>query len=375
MLCAMALGSTAAAAGAHTYDPSTIGESAGLGQVNGQQATAATGGRSIADATKTITEGTRVSLSGAARNSVYACQEGSANAPGSSSTPWLKNGSFTFADKPTVDGKVYWQNARVRVYTTSGGRRVITANGQPRKTPTGVFPIATDSTAYQYDENPGTVGSRTVKVNMPKTHTRLSTPRCLPAGVIGYLSNGTALFNALDARGEDAVAHEVLDLCQGHPAGELYHYLAAVAFTIARRVHPQPPSVGIHNRRGWASTISGPSHPQPPGVNSRAGLCTSRVGGPQTARPPPPPRWGTGARLAPNLRPTACRCASFPVVSCHLDAGAEGTRIASNHAAFRGVESEADERTRTADPFITSEVLYQLSYVGTRRRMLADRRG
>jgi hypothetical protein len=25
---------------------------------------------------------------------------------------------------------------------------------------------------------------------------------------------------------------------------------------------------------------------------------------------------------------------------------------------------EADERNRTADPFITSEVLYQLSYVG-----------
>ena len=27
----------------------------------------------------------------------------------------------------------------------------------------------------------------------------------------------------------------------------------------------------------------------------------------------------------------------------------------------------ADERIRTADPFITSEVLYQLSYVGTER--------
>ena len=26
----------------------------------------------------------------------------------------------------------------------------------------------------------------------------------------------------------------------------------------------------------------------------------------------------------------------------------------------------ADARTRTADPFITSEVLYQLSYVGVR---------
>ena len=28
------------------------------------------------------------------------------------------------------------------------------------------------------------------------------------------------------------------------------------------------------------------------------------------------------------------------------------------------MNAEADARTRTADPFITSEVLYQLSYVG-----------
>ena len=28
---------------------------------------------------------------------------------------------------------------------------------------------------------------------------------------------------------------------------------------------------------------------------------------------------------------------------------------------------QADARTRTVDPFITSEVLYQLSYVGARR--------
>jgi hypothetical protein len=32
---------------------------------------------------------------------------------------------------------------------------------------------------------------------------------------------------------------------------------------------------------------------------------------------------------------------------------------------------EADARTRTGDPFITSEVLYQLSYVGARPRSLA----
>src|SRR5207302_6988072 len=32
--------------------------------------------------------------------------------------------------------------------------------------------------------------------------------------------------------------------------------------------------------------------------------------------------------------------------------------------------SQADARTRTGDPFITSEVLYQLSYVGGRRSVL-----
>ena len=32
---------------------------------------------------------------------------------------------------------------------------------------------------------------------------------------------------------------------------------------------------------------------------------------------------------------------------------------------MRPKETQADEETRTPDPFITSEVLYQLSYVGT----------
>jgi hypothetical protein len=35
---------------------------------------------------------------------------------------------------------------------------------------------------------------------------------------------------------------------------------------------------------------------------------------------------------------------------------------------------QADARTRTGDPFITSEVLYQLSYVGSARRIAALRR-
>ena len=44
---------------------------------------------------------------------------------------------------------------------------------------------------------------------------------------------------------------------------------------------------------------------------------------------------------------------------------------AEKASTSQGGASEADARTRTGDPFITSEVLYQLSYVGGARLSLA----
>ncbi len=38
------------------------------------------------------------------------------------------------------------------------------------------------------------------------------------------LKNGVFVFNSLDGRGEDAVAHESQDLCDGHPAMTTYRY-------------------------------------------------------------------------------------------------------------------------------------------------------
>ncbi|HEX4111108.1 MAG TPA: YHYH protein [Stellaceae bacterium] len=44
-------------------------------------------------------------------------------------------------------------------------------------------------------------------------------------GAIGILVTGAVLFNALDAPGRDAVAHETQDKCQGHPQESgVYHY-------------------------------------------------------------------------------------------------------------------------------------------------------
>jgi hypothetical protein len=54
---------------------------------------------------------------------------------------------------------------------------------------------------------------------------------------------------------------------------------------------------------------------------------------------------------------------------------AGGARGGSETAWQRGIRAEADGRTRTGDPFITSEVLYQLSYVGGGGLRIARRGG
>ena len=44
-------------------------------------------------------------------------------------------------------------------------------------------------------------------------------------GPIGVLADGAFLYNALDGEGRDAAAHEVLDLCGGHPdPSSSYHH-------------------------------------------------------------------------------------------------------------------------------------------------------
>ena len=54
---------------------------------------------------------------------------------------------------------------------------------------------------------------------------------------------------------------------------------------------------------------------------------------------------------------------------CYQD---KNNKILINHSDFTG----ANERTRTADLFITSELLYQLSYIGTNEsdRYYSERR-
>ncbi|MBU6474813.1 MAG: YHYH protein, partial [Alphaproteobacteria bacterium] len=158
------------------------------------------------------------------RGYVYACQtkfrgHGAAHAGG-----WIHGKTWDMTQKIAVEGVVVWPDAQFSV-TVAGDRRIIAGNGLPIDAQTGVFPIRTDDPAYAIDRNPNFIRPQRIDLALPLHPEVAAAPSCVPMGMVGVMTNGVALFNALDAAGRDAVAHEVQDKCNGHPARDgMYHY-------------------------------------------------------------------------------------------------------------------------------------------------------
>ncbi len=162
------------------------------------------------------------SLSKPARNSIYSCNFSSmGNAL--SGRFWVQpDGTIYFLKKPFVKGSRNW-NAKLSI-SESNPNTTITGNGLPSHA-TGDFPIDRSSTAYQYDRNPSSIRSQTIRYSIPGNPGIAEEPTCLPMGTIGIAFTGGAFFNALDAERRDAVANEIFDACEGHPQPQgLYHY-------------------------------------------------------------------------------------------------------------------------------------------------------
>ena len=166
----------------------------------------------------------RSSREGPAVGNVWTCNAPNPNAGGAQlAGPWIRgDGTFDLTAKAEVDGDVAWPH-ELRI-TLAEERRLITGNGLPSH-PTGVYPGARTDDAYQYDRNPNSITPQALRLDIPATPSVAAQPACLPGGGIGVLLTGAAFFNALDAPGRDAVAHETMDACHGHPerTGQ-YHY-------------------------------------------------------------------------------------------------------------------------------------------------------
>lgn len=140
-------------------------------------------------------------------------------------TPWIHKDTWDLTAKPQAQGKLEWPDAEFSIQETQDGVVIVKGNGLPVKTATGNFPISPSDPAFAYDRNPNSIRKHTVQLTLPANPQAAAQPSCVSMGMIGVALNGVAIFNALDAMGRDAVAHEVQDLCSGHP--ELrgtYHY-------------------------------------------------------------------------------------------------------------------------------------------------------
>jgi YHYH protein len=136
---------------------------------------------------------------------------------------WIQaDGTYNFTAKPIVEGSVSWPSQfEIKL---SNGVRSIFGNRLPQHS-TGQFPISPDDPAYDFDRNPNRITSEEYQIDLPAMPELAKSPSCVPMGRIGVLQTGGYFFNSLDLRGEDAVAHEIQDSCQGHPERNgAYHY-------------------------------------------------------------------------------------------------------------------------------------------------------
>ena len=156
---------------------------------------------------------------------VYSCQQRfNPNAPGAqASGAWLTGKTWDPSKKPIVDGNVRWKNTSLKI-ANQGNSRSVTANNLPTHG-TGVFPVKRSDDAYQYDRNPNRIKTQKIRLKLPANPQIAKKSSCVPMGMIGFSLTGAAIFNSLDARGDDAPAHEIQDKCGGHPerTGQ-YHY-------------------------------------------------------------------------------------------------------------------------------------------------------
>jgi hypothetical protein len=122
-----------------------------------------------------------------------------------------------------VDGDVLWDNFRYETILDGDTRRLV-GNGLPNHR-TGVFPVQPADDAYNYDRNPNRIEEYQLVYNLPRLPKLADSPNCVPMGAVGVMKSGVVIFNALDAEGKDAVAHEIQDKCSGHPeVDNHYHY-------------------------------------------------------------------------------------------------------------------------------------------------------
>ena len=180
------------------------------------------------DCTKLRLGDTHFTTSGPAVGKLFSCVGANANAPGSirSKITWIDDvtSSWNLLRKPFLPAASASTTPGTLGLTEAGGTRTIVASSYPVDAKVGNWPMTQYALLTAIDPNPGTPAAHTVTFTLPMSPVAAATPTCVALGAIGITLNGVVLYNAADARGNDAAAHEIVDVYGGHPAMSDYHY-------------------------------------------------------------------------------------------------------------------------------------------------------
>jgi len=191
-----------------------------------------------------------ISTTRAKKGYLYACKAGRPSAPGSTTSriTWIdwNNQSWNFLKKPWLPSGEFKTSKGTYTERVSGNKRIIKVNNLPVDRKIGNWPMTKYSTLTRIDRNPGVPSRRNFTFSLAKNPKKASRPTCLPEGAIGVTLNGVVLFSAVDARGEDAVAHEIVDQYGGHPARTEYHY-----HFVPEHLEKAPLASGHSKKIGW----------------------------------------------------------------------------------------------------------------------------
>jgi hypothetical protein len=163
-----------------------------------------------------------------AKGYLYSCNEKNPSAPGVivSKLTWVNflSNTWDFFKKPWLPSGAFDPGKGEYSENTLNSTRNIVTNNLPLDGNIGDWPMTNYHDLTMIDRNPGVPEPGNMAFAYSVTPTEAVSPSCVSLGAIGVSTNGVILYNAVDARGEDAVAREILDEFGGHPSQTTYHY-------------------------------------------------------------------------------------------------------------------------------------------------------
>ena len=169
-----------------------------------------------------------LSTTNPAKGHLFSCSGKNPDAPGANASKitWIDliSNTWDFFKKPWLPEGSFNPGNGEYSETTSENKRNITTNNLPLDGKIGDWPMTNYHELTAIDRNPGIPKAEIINFEYPLSPIEQVKPSCVSLGAIGIAKNGVVIYSAVDARGEDAVAREIVDIFGGHPAQSSYHY-------------------------------------------------------------------------------------------------------------------------------------------------------